>query len=319
VIAVVLAQSSTFEEEPSALEVWVEENSMLVGVIAMALLFAFGLAWTFAAAHRNARQKAMAPTAAKHGLEYSPSDPFGSTKIAFPLFRAGEGRMVENVMWRDDANGRPVRAFDYSYYNEYRDNQGNMRKTWQHFSCAMGRHNGLWPTIRIGRERALDKVVQRIGLPDIEMESEEFNRAFVIQCEDAKFATDLLVPQMMEFLLTTKALLEFETKGRWLLISTKRVGAQDMPGLVSLADEFLQRIPPLIWELYPKAPDDTDVIPEEGLGFAGAGGTGSLAGDGIFIPGHDVFVDEPDDRRPQVEYDLDGNPIEQTPPERPWS
>lgn len=337
-----LAQSSTFAEDPSDLELWVEDNAMLVGVVAMLALVVFGLIWTWGAAHRNARQKAMATTAERSGLQYSPGDLFGSTKVAFPLFRAGDGRSTENVMWRDDRNGRPVRAFDYSYYTEHRDSEGRITKRWQHFSCAMGRHNGLWPTIRIGRERALDKVVQRIGLRDIELESEEFNRAFVIQCEDPKFATDLLAPEMMEFLLTTKALLEFETKGRWLLISTKRVAASDMPGLVNLADQFLQRIPPLIWDIYPSAPDDSgELIPEEGLGLGGLGGSagssGTTRGRGIFLPGDDLlgigtvgngpheFHDERspgelrgDDRASGVEYDLDGNPTATPGDEKPW-
>jgi hypothetical protein len=344
-VIALLAQSSTLEEDPGALEMWVEDNAMVVGVVVMVGLLIFGIAWTWGAAHRNARQKAMAPTAKKAGLHYSPGDLFGSTKVAFPLFRAGVGRNVENVMWRDGHRGRPVRAFDYSYYTEHRDNEGKITQRWKHFSCAMGRHNGLWPTVLIGRERALDKVAQRVGLPDIELESEEFNRAFVIQCEDAKFATDLLSPEMMEFLLTTKGLLEFETKGRWLLISTKRVGAADMPGLVTLADEFIRRIPPLIWDIYPHAPDDAgDLLPEEGLGLGGlghsvdsGGSSASSVGPGIFIPGVDTFGagtvgtgphEFHDERTPSqlrgepssapVEYDLDGNPIDPRDDEKPW-
>lgn len=324
-IPLLLAQVSLLEpsstpDEPGAFEVWVEENSVLAGAIALIAIFLFGLAWTLAAHHRHSRLKDMAPTAAKHGLQYSATDPFGSTKVAFPLFRAGAGRTVEHVMWRLDETGRPVRAFDFSYYTEYRDGQGQLRKSWQHFSCAMGRHNGLWPTIRIGRERAIDKVVQRMGLPDIEFESEEFNRAFVIQCEDKKFATDLLTPQMMEFMLSTKALLEFETKGRWLLVTTKRVGPADMPGLIAIVEEFVNRIPPLVWEIYPTAPDDAgDLLPEEGLGLAGLA---APPGGGIYLPGENVaelFAAEEEPEQPRVEYDLDGRPIEQRPPERPWS
>lgn len=321
-IATLAQFTSTSEPEPGPIETWVEDNSMLAGALALLVLFLFGMAWTLAAAHRNARQKAMAPTARKHGLQYSESDSFGSTKIAFPLFRAGDGRLVENVMWGDDVNGRPVRAFDYSYYENYTDKNGRIRKRWHHFSCAMARHNGLWPSIRIGRERTIDRVVQRLGLPDIELESEEFNRAFVVQCEDRKFATDLLAPEMMELLLTTKGLVELETKGRWLLISTKRVGAEAMVGLVRLAAEFVERIPPVIWDLYERAPDDAGpVLPEEGLGILGTGGM-TAATHGIFIPGAsgDDHLRSARDRgsEARVEYDLDGNPIERAPHERPW-
>lgn len=36
---------------------------------------------------------------------------------------------------------------------------------------------------------------------DIELESEKFNRAFLVTCEHRKFASDVLHPRMMELLL----------------------------------------------------------------------------------------------------------------------
>ena len=137
----------------------------------------------------------MAPTAEAHGLRYSAGDLLGCTQVAFPLFTAGDGRTVENVMWRTGANGLDLRVFDFAYYDEYKDNNGKVRKVWQYFNCAMARHNGLWPVVHVSKERAIDKIGQKLGLPDIELESEEFNRLFRVQCPDRRFATALLSPR----------------------------------------------------------------------------------------------------------------------------
>ncbi len=219
-------------------------------------------------------------------------------------------------MWREAANGLDVRVFDFSYYVEHKDENGNITKTWNRYSCAMARHNGLWPVVHISKERALDRVAQSLGLPDIELESEEFNRMFRVQCEDRRFATALLEPQMMEFLLTTQGKLTFETKGRWLLVVAPRLDhPREMVGLLGVADEFLRRIPPVVWDLYPEGADTRDGQVVEGATV-----------DPLLDHPSDTIKsllreDRPDDwwdPTPGVEHDLDGNPISRS-EENPWA
>ena len=57
------------------------------------------------------------------------------------------------------------------------------------------------PSLRVDPENFLERVVGRVTNTDIELESEDFNRAFTVSCPDRKFASDVLHPQMMEFLL----------------------------------------------------------------------------------------------------------------------
>src|SRR5690349_13073605 len=80
------------------------------------------------------RREELAAVAARHGLQHSQVDPFGCTRVAFPLFRKGDGRVAENVVWRDRADGLPIRAFDFSYYTERRDDTGNVVRNHKHFS-----------------------------------------------------------------------------------------------------------------------------------------------------------------------------------------
>lgn len=299
------------ESDNEALDRFLEDHGLLVGTVVMLVLVAVGLGMIYGATVRNRRARAMAPTAAAAGLQYSPEDRWGTTRLAFPLFRAGEGRSIENVMWREASNGMPVRVMDYSYYDEYKDENGRIHKRWSRFSCAIARHNGLWPTIRVTHERALDKAVQKLGLPDIDLESEEFNRTFVVQCEDRKFATDLLAPEMMELLLATRGLVDLETKGRWMLLTTSRLDEpSEMVGLLNLADAILEKIPPVIWDLYPEAPDSED---------------GESTAEGLIDPDlldpipavAEAMLEAQKDSEPEVEVDLDGRPV-QPREERPW-
>ena len=73
------------------------------------------------AAARSAAASRSRPVAARNGLQHSAVDPFGCTRVAFPLFRKGDGRAAEDVVWRERADGLAIRAFDFSYYVETKD------------------------------------------------------------------------------------------------------------------------------------------------------------------------------------------------------
>ena len=61
------------------------------------------------------------------------------------------------------------------------------------------------PPLSVDPENFLERFVGRLTGNDIDLESEEFNRAFTVGCPDRKFASDVLHPQMMEFLLAAPA------------------------------------------------------------------------------------------------------------------
>jgi len=272
---------------------------------------------------RNRRRATAENVAARAGMDYSFDDPFNCTRVAFALFRKGDGRGAENVMWRDGVKGQPVRAFDYWYYTEHRNESGAPTRAYHRFSCAMTLVGGSWPPLTITREGLLDKVVDTVAANDIDLESEEFNRTFVLHCEDRKFAVTLLDPRMMELVLKTKGELNFELRGRWLLVWATNVKPALLPGLAGVADQFVDRIPKVIWDLYPSS-------------FVDAEGKPLPAGDEHLLldemmrrederehehaDPYDVLSHSPfdalnDDSRP--EYDLDGHIV---PPvtEDPW-
>jgi hypothetical protein len=298
---------------------------LLVGILCAIAFMIVGILGVWAAWMRSQRAAALPGLAARAGLKYSEVDVLNSAAVPFPLFREGDGRRIQHLIWRD-APGHP-RVFEYGYYTEHENNNGQKYKRWSWFSCALVQHNGKWPELRLTRERLVDRAVQTLGLPDIELESEEFNRTYVVQCADAKFATDLLDPQMMEFILASKGLVDVQTKGRFLLLTTNQVQAEAMIGLLGMAEGIVERVPPLVWELYERFPD--------GMGTTDMPSppASTKPGDrlGLFTPYEAPETrpwdfappprlnarDDSWDPTPGIEHDLDGNPVPAV-EENPW-
>lgn len=217
---------------------------LIVAVFVVFAIFSLVSAW-----RRAQRRQGILAIAQRAGLQYSQDDPFDCTRVGFSLFRRGDGRGAENVVWRDDEAGHTYRAFDYWYYDE--DKEG--AKTYHRSSCAMALVGSSWPDISIVRDGVLTKVVRAVGGGDIDFESEEFNRLFAVRCTDRRFATALLDARMLELLVSTKGELAFELKGRWLLVWTSPVRPQLVPGLLRIAETFVATIPKVVWDLYPSS------------------------------------------------------------------
>jgi hypothetical protein len=292
----------------------VVEVLWLVGITIVLLVSAI-------AGYLSAKRKGeMVEVARRNGLEYSDNDPFNCTRVAFPLFRRGEGRHAEHVMWREAPTG-PVRGFDYSCWWEHRAQDGSTSRRYQHFTCALAFTNGSWPDLSVHREGLLDRMVDTLGDTDIDFESEEFNRTFVVRCRDRRFATALIDPQMMATMLATRGRLSFDFKGRWLLVWCDRVKPRYVPPIMRVAETLAGRIPPVVRELYPST-----LVDGEGKALPPVD---HLAPDIALDP--DLDVDRPFETRggspfetifkaledDGIEYDLDGKQLPER-EENPW-
>lgn len=262
--------------------------------------------------------------AARAGLQFEAIDPFDCTRVSFQLFTKGDGREASNVMWTDVDDGHSFRVFDFAYYVEHKDERGQVSKTYHRFSCAMALVGSAWPDITIGREGVLDKMFDALIGDDIDFESEEFNRLFAVHCTDRRFASALLDPQMLEFLLATRGELSFQLKGRWLLVWTDPIAPKLMPGLLRVAETFVQHIPKVVWELYPSTfvgenghplPPGDDPADRMKAELELAATRGERTDDPW-----DALVESPYaalERDDGVEYDLDGHVVPKV-QEDPW-
>ena len=265
------------------------------------------------------REDQIPVVAAAKGLHFAADDPFGSRVVAFPWFRQGDGSRIENVIWSDAdhaAGASQARTFDFGWYQLRHDRNGGTHEEWHWSSCAVAEPNGSWPPLQIQQEHLWDKALDLVGGDPIHFESDEFNQTFRVTCDDRRFASALIDPQMMEFLLETKGQISFATMGRHVLLATHQVAPEEMPILLGLADEFVRRVPPAVWELYPRLEPGA---PDPALGSEAAATVGASlgsAGDGHDL-GDGGGTDDAWDPTPGVDYDLDGHPVEAE-TEDPW-
>ena len=61
------------------------------------------------------------------------------------------------------------------------------------------------PRLQVTPENILTRIGNALGLDDIELESEDFNRKFRVHADDPKFASDVLSPRTMQALLAQPA------------------------------------------------------------------------------------------------------------------
>ncbi len=282
-------------------------------LVVVAVLISAG--WTaYRRLRVQAREAQIPAVAASKGLHYAQEDPFDSKVVAFSLFTQGDGSRIENVMWSgadSGSDGTQARVFDFGWYQERHDRSGRTYEEWHWSSCAMAQPGGSWPKLQIQHLRLVDKAFELVAGDPIHFESEEFNQTFRVTCEDRRFASALIDPQMMQFLLETKGMVSFATLGRFVLVAGPQVAPDEMPILLGLADEFVHRIPSAAWALYPKAAPGSPAL--DSLAAAARSGVSPAVAAAAAQP------DDPDawDPTPGVDYDLDGHPVEPQ-PEDPW-
>lgn len=199
--------------------------------------------------YKQARRKAFAATAAQLGFQYSPHDPFNLLGLPFDLFARGDGRGTENVLWGDHG-GHGVRAWEYWYYTRSTDSKGRSSKSYRHFSCAAMELPIVCPETSISRETIFTRLADVVGFRDIEFESEDFNRAMQVKSMDERFATYLIDPAMMHWLMDAGDPWSFHTAGTWLLVVSHRLRPREVPLILDALADFRERMPDVVFETY---------------------------------------------------------------------
>lgn len=196
------------------------------------------------ALRKRPRREAMRDEARRLGLEWSPSDPFDLLDAPFALFRWSRAASAEfdNVL-RGSWHGLAVRVFDYAYARgEHRERR---------LSCGLVAIPGGWPTTVIRPEGATTTLADHVGLPDIEFESEGFNRAFDVRSDDPRFASAIVDARMMAWLLELGNGWGFEIRDRWVLGYRDQVQPWEIQGVLSTLEAFLGQIPRAARSLFP--------------------------------------------------------------------
>jgi hypothetical protein len=199
---------------------------------------------------RGERQRQLMLLCRRAGLDFAPVDLFGDTAwLPFPMFgRARSG--TENVVW--DRNRRPeIRAFDYWYEEPAQDRTLTPRRR---LTCAVVPLGAAARRLRIAPRDLDDDVKSVLGLREIRLELGEFNRRFVVQTDDERFAFAFLEQRMMEALLALPDGVIVDVNEDVVLLSAPELPAEQVLRLYDAAMAIHGRIPRSLPSLFPPRP-----------------------------------------------------------------
>lgn len=223
----------------------------LVGLLFVLLLVIIVFAAVAAARRAKARREAFAATASSRGWGYSAEDPRWVDYFEGSPFGLGHNRSAKNVLTGRHGD-RDFVAFDYCYYTTETstDSQGRTtRREVSHPYAVVGLQTGVvFPPLTVEPEGFFSRIAGRITGRDIELESEDFNRAFTVTCTDRKFASDVLHPRQMEFLLTRPDF-AFRFTGPWVLtIDNGRFEEPEVAARLEYVATVVDQVPDFIWK-----------------------------------------------------------------------
>ena len=142
-----------------------------------------------------------------------------------------------------------VIAADYWYYETVHHPKGGTSRSYHHFSCAITTVGLVAPHLSIAPEDLLTRLADVVGFRDIEFESEEFNRAMQVKCDDRKFANYLVDARMMEWLLAARGW-AFERHGDEVLCYADRLQPADATAMLDALLGFKHQVPRAALDAY---------------------------------------------------------------------
>lgn len=218
---------------------------MFVGFIAVAALIAYA---SYLAAKK--RREAFATAAAARGWTFTERDDRFVDRFEGAPFGLGHDRRASNVL-AGQHQDRGFVAFDYRYSTTEHstDAQGHSHsRTVTHPYSVIALELGTAaPDLSVSPEGFFGRLVGRLTNNDIELESEAFNRAFTVHCSDRKFATDVLHPLMMEYLLTLPDLAWSVRNGALVTTSPGQHSLEAVDSTLLAIDGILDRVPDFVW------------------------------------------------------------------------
>lgn len=170
------------------------------GFIIVLIVVIVSIIWGLRAGKK--RRDDMSMLAERLGLHFNPERNYQiARQFSFlDKLRQGSNRYAYNIM-SGGFQGHEVSAFDYHYETHSTDSKGNQQTHHHHFSFFILHLDKSFPELTIAKEGILSKIAQAVGYDDIDFESHEFSRRFVVRSKDKKFAYDFCNARMIDYLL----------------------------------------------------------------------------------------------------------------------
>jgi hypothetical protein len=198
---------------------------------------------------QKARRLALSQFASRRGWSFDPSNDYShdSRFGQFSVFTTGKSRYAYNTTrgsLQIAGADWPLQYGDYHYATESRDDKGT--KTHHHYLSYViieSPYLGA-PDLFIRGEGFFDRIASVIGFDDIDFESAEFSRHFLVKSSDKRFAYDVVSPAMMEFMLsTTPPTVDFQGTRCCLYHGEQVLKPEDFAATLQWAVEFFEHWP----------------------------------------------------------------------------
>ena len=197
---------------------------------------------------RDTRRNDLSALASRLGFDFraGADTSFADRYQGISLFTRGGSRKASCLLTGFMTVGDqrvPVLAADYSYVITKGTGKRRRRRTY-HVGIVMAHlpFRGL-PEFIMRDETVIDRITAAIGFDDIDYESAEFSRRFHVKCADRRFASDLIDPEMIDYMLATDAP-DMEIEGS--ILCTQYPGVPDVEEVESALEwmrGFLVRWP----------------------------------------------------------------------------
>ena len=114
--------------------------------------------------------------------------------------RQGSNRYAYNIL-EGRYREHDITVFDYHYETHSTGSDGKSDTEHHHFSFFILTLPAYFEELTIAKESFFSKIAQAVGYDDIDFESHEFSKKFVVRSKDKKFAYDFCNARMIEYLL----------------------------------------------------------------------------------------------------------------------
>lgn len=217
-------------------------------LFAIAAVLFIGIVWYFQYKARKKKVAEFTAFAAQRGWRFTPRDRSLVNRFLGDPFGEGHSRDAEFVL-RGEHRGRPVMAFEYSYKETHGTGDEQRTETYTYTVAALSLPAPK-PTLQVGREGIGRKLLGLVGVRDLQLESEQFNKTFHIKTDNDRFAYDILHPRMMEWMLADEraqsAPFRFE-RGDLLTWSRGRIDLQKVQWMLEYLCDVVDKVPGFVW------------------------------------------------------------------------
>lgn len=187
--------------------------------------------------------------AAQRGWHYTPKDRALVDRFDGAPFGSGYGRRARHVL-EGTYRGRNILAFEYTY-KESSGTGDDSRESTYYFTVAALATPAVRPKLQVTREGMGRKLLGLVGIRDLQLESEEFNKTFHIRTDNDKFAYDILHPRMMEWMLADGRAMTTPFRFERADLVTWKSGPIEMSTVDWLLDficDVMDRTPDFVWK-----------------------------------------------------------------------